>query len=76
MVTFGCESAGASCQTVFPIPMQLKNRQEATMRVKEEEGRKAWLEISLCLVSCYHSDSSPVSLSEMSLSPGLCSTIP
>ena len=66
MVTFGCESPGALCQIIFPIPMQLKNMHKAIVRVREEEGRKARLEIP---VSCYHSYGTPVSLSEMSPSP-------
>lgn len=74
-VTFGCESPGALCQTIFPIPMWLKNRHKATVRVREEEGKKAWPETSLCLV-CYHSNGTPMSLSEMSPSPDWCSTLP
>lgn len=56
--------------------MQLTNRLKATVRVREEERRKAWLETSLCLVSCYHSNGSPASLSEMPPSPDWCSALP
>jgi len=51
MVTFECESPGALCQTSFLIPTWLKSRHKATARVREEEWRKAWPEMFLCLLS-------------------------